>query len=217
MSAIHSLSKIANLPEKEVGSQPKILAEAQRNGVPVVLTYIIPKKTLREIAKANNLAEFVQENIRTKTHDPVEKFKTIKAIESAIVSQKIPEEIAHEIVNTYHKEFGGQFVDVFPADVKDKASRKGNVRGDANLIESILHIWSELATWALQQHSNDLSDFVSPAPIVIQHLPHSTTHGIATSKNPATDNISQVVIQSNYGASHSSNHTLMSDRFVVDV
>ncbi len=188
----------------DVGTYAKEFVQIRSLGVNVPKMVVIPQNTLKVIAQANNLQAKIYKLIQeTNFSSRLSKNKTRRHIKHLIYSQRVPKELALELLGTYHNYFKKSFVLIKNAEVLTTSDTVvENIHSDANFIDAILETWALLSVkkyLLLLSRTHSTHEILFPSPILIIKQVEADKSGIAYTFNTQTGNKNQVSIQSNWG------------------
>jgi phosphoenolpyruvate synthase/pyruvate phosphate dikinase len=137
------LRDVSNYSSRQVGKYALELNRISTANIKTTDGFVIPVETIKRIAHHNNLLEKIKviEETNDWQSDLLES-KLQKKIRQLIKNQDIPEDVAQDIIKTYHKyikkdDFAAINVGKYQID---------NISGETNLLESLLEAWSRVST-----------------------------------------------------------------------
>jgi pyruvate, water dikinase len=207
-SALIPLAKAGKHSRTEVGEKIQQLARLQQKGIPVAKTTVILSSTLEEIVNHSDLAQSLREIIDAAPKDKKNQSALLRQLQDAIRRVNLPKKIVKEILK-WHEQNPG-FVRVFTDDPENQNSQE-NISGDANLIDSILSVWSQQIHLDFDQRQLKLF----AQPILIQHQGQPQSSGIALTQSPAHK--SQLQISSVWGVFDPNYLEIEPDQFEIDI
>lgn len=206
MSLVNSAQWLSHLPQSEVGAYAVELSRLHQQKIPLPQSFCVPVSALKLIAQHNNLEGKI-EQIEKSEHGLIQVKKLIR-------QQSIPSKVLTGLNQFYQQQLDSDFVRLVASPTQRNETdykRESNIRGEANLIESILKLWARNLT---------LHDFSTqkyfPVAIVIQAQPQPQASGLAYSQNPETGNKTELVIDSAWGVFQPKKQLGQKDRYVVD-
>jgi phosphoenolpyruvate synthase/pyruvate phosphate dikinase len=137
------LGRVSNYPSRQVGKKALEFSKVSKAKIDIADGFVIPTETFRQIAHHNQLTEKIKliEDTNDWSSELLEK-KLKEKIAKLIEKQNFPDEVAKDIINTYHKFCPkGTF-----AKISVKELSLDNIAGEANLLESILEMWGTTST-----------------------------------------------------------------------
>jgi pyruvate, water dikinase len=206
--ALIPLAEAGEYPRVEVGEQVKQLAKLQQRGIPIAETVVILSSTLEKIVEQSNLAQTLRKIIDASPKNEEEQAALLRQLQAAVRKVTLPSKITKEIF-TWHNQNPG-FIKVF-TDSSNGQNAQENVSGDANLIDSILLVWSKQIRLDFQQRQLKLF----AQPILIQHQGEPESSGIALTQSPTSK--SKLQILSVWGAFDINFLEIEPDQFEVDL
>ncbi len=206
--ALIPLAKIDDYPQVKVGKQIKQLFKLQLKNLPVAKTAIIPSTTLEKIAQHSHLAQSLRQIIDTTIKHEKNQAILLRKLQNAIRKVVLPTNIINEVLAWYHQ--NPSFVKVFADDFNHPHSQE-NVIGDANLIDSILLIWSQQIQLDFQHRQVKLF----AQSIIIQHQGEPISAGIAFTQSPTSR--SNLQILSVWGVFDHNFLEIEPDQFEIDL
>ncbi len=206
--ALIPLAEAGKYSQAEVGEQIKRLAKLEQEGIPVAKTIVILRSTLENIVDRANLAQTLRKIIDTAPKNKENHSALLHQLQAAVKKIDLPKKIIKEILDWYKQNPG--FVKVF-TDSSDDQNIQENVDGDANLIDSILIVWSKQIYLDFEQHQLKLF----AQPILIQSQGQPEASGIALTQSPHQK--SQLQISAVWGVFDPNYLEIKPDRFEVDI
>ena len=184
--------------QQEIGTYGEELKKLHKQTVPLPRSFCLPIATLKKISQDNNLNEEILKLVNKST--VVEAQQVFKRIQKLIKQQKIPSEVKRDLSKLFKSAGRAKYYKVIASDINIKESEwsnyEENIKGEANLIESILKVWSKQIRFHNNLDSADI-DYLSSA-IIIQAQLEFDVSGIAFTKNIFQQN-KDIVIKANYG------------------
>ena len=203
--ALIPLAKAEEYPQVEVGDQIRQLAKLHRRGISIAKTAVIPSSTLEKVASHSNLAQSLRQIIDAAPKDEKNQTALLFNLQIAIRKVSLPPKIIKEILAWYAQNPG--FMKIF----SDSSNSQENVSGDANLIDSILLVWSKQIHLDFQHHQLKLF----AQPILIQHQGDPEASGIALTQSPLSK--SKLQISSVWGVFDNNFLEIEPDQFEIDM
>ncbi|MEA2056790.1 MAG: PEP/pyruvate-binding domain-containing protein, partial [Patescibacteria group bacterium] len=212
MSIVNPAPQFLKMPKLEVGTYALDLADLAAKEIPLPTTYCLPVSTLKNIAKHNWLEDkFEQIGVKIIPGNRLQIDQALKKIRSLILQQTIPKKITKKLFSFYQQKLNQDFVRLTASPVSGfntNYKREDNIRGEVNLIESILKLWARnIGEKELLQRN------LFPVAIVIQEQPQPISSGIAYSQNPKTGDKTQLIINSTWGVYQANSND---DQITVD-
>jgi len=219
-----------------VGGKNANLGEMTHTGIPVppgfAITAYAYKKFIEETSIAKKIYEIVDKTVKDKT-DPAQYEVASKKIRELIESTPMPKDIENAVKHAYeemNKKLNTKetFVAVRSSataeDLAD-ASFAGqqetflNIRGVKSVLQHTVKCWSSLFTPRAIFYRNEKGFahekvFIS---VGVQKMVNSRAAGVMFTMNPVTGDLSQIVIEGNYGLGEAVvSGSVTPDDFVVD-
>lgn len=215
MPAIDPTNHFLKYPKSEIGSYALDLSNLSSLNIPLPTTYCIPVSTFKLIAKHNHLDEKFLEIVQNTNHDSSEELsKAVKKVQKLILNQAYPNQVSQKILDLYQRFFDQDYIrltaspiDGYPLDFK----REDNIKGEANMMESILKLWAKNIDPSDIKRNN-----LFPIAVIIQSQFQPTSSGLAYSLNLKTGDKAHLTIQAVYGVFSSGKSLLSCDHFFVD-
>ena len=215
MPAIDPTNHFLKYPKSEIGSYALDLSNLASLNIPLPITYCIPVSTLKLIAKHNHLDEKFLEIAKKTNHDSSDELqKAVAQVQKLILNQAYPNQVSNKILDLYQRFFDQDFirltaspVDGYPLDFK----REDNIKGEANMMESILKLWAKNIDPSDIKRNN-----LFPIAIILQSQFEPTSSGIAYSLNLKTGDKAHLTIQAVYGVFSSASSLTNCDQFLID-
>ncbi len=198
---IIQLHHIVSSESKQIGKLGTTWAELYSRKLPLPPTFIINAQTINEIKDYNHLEEKIQEILRLVDWQSLNSITSASnQIRNTITRQKIPHHISQNLLKAYHSVIHNKPVQIkishTPNSVVMDIPKSQHVQGDANLIQSLLHMWAELyQPYNLQYYGKNILEqgIGSYAFLVHQDLPKSTKI-TSYSKDPRTNDKTKSLI-----------------------
>ncbi len=219
------LEVLGRYQASEIGQKAVSLAQLQELSIPTPRSFVIPHSVLTEILEQNHLDYKVTEALQqTDWPDPNSIRSVSQTIQNIIRQQKIDKKLASSIMTAYHDLIGtNAFVAIrtsYP-ELSHLSHHNAilNVQGDANLLDSMLDLWSqEFATDQLIARFREFQDeTLCPPSILVQEMVNAQRAGLAFSRDPDTSNKKLITVYAVLGiADHIQEHSVF-DRFNIDI
>lgn len=200
---IFSLPEILDLSPDVVGEKAWKLSNLAHQGISQPNTFVIPTTTLNEIAERNQLHQKIKDILSvTDLTDRASLQQSISQLKKVIRSQRIPQPIAHQLLEAYYRVLHNQPAVIRHSNLPNSPFRSNYtsrpVQGDANLVESLLESWGEQYQphlLARLSQSLEKTGNLSNAFLVQTHYPQDQIE-VSLSKNPLTNNKQHILIRS---------------------
>jgi pyruvate, water dikinase len=215
MPIVNPAHQFLKFPKSEVGLYALDLANLAKNKIPLPLTYCIPIQTLKTIALHNNLiTKFEQIINKTNLQSQTELSQAMEKIQDLIKKQAYPHQVSKKLLQFYDEKLDKDFIRLTasPADGKKiDYKREDNIKGEANMMESILNLW------ARNIDSTDIQDKnLFPVAIVIQSQTQPDSSGLAYSLNLSNGDKSKISILSVFGVYALPESEQAHDSYLID-
>lgn len=202
------VSETLSAPEQEIGALASSLRSFHQRGLPTPAAWVIPASVIEKLAHDNHLFEVLELELNTlHLDDQKQRYHFSQDIAHHIQNSVLPAELEKAFQRLYDSWLDHQFVAIRPSLVgtHDQPEHLSalSVKGEANIIESLLEVWSKLYLPEL------LPDRVAewkrgikvPAALIIQMMVNAESSGVgifvpAAARRPAT-----VTVFSQWGAS----------------
>lgn len=216
---IYLPSEFDTCSSHEVGTYAKEFEQINSLGFTTPKMVVIPQNTLKVIAQANNLQAKIYSLIQeTNFTSRLSKNNTKRHIHRLIYSQRVPQELATQLLETYHGYFKQGFILVKNSELLSTSDTLiENIHSDANFIDAILETWALLSVkkyLQLLSRAHSTHEILFPSPLLIMQQVEPEISGTAHTFNTESGNKNQVTIASNWGVFDES---LAHDTYAVDV
>ncbi len=219
-STLVFLSGYTLAPTENIGYRARELGELYRTEVPVPRSFCLPQPALKSIIEANNLVQKYKQlsaSAKFSTKRDREKFK--KQIYQLFTRVKIPKNIAADLVRHYHEYLQQGYVHILPSSPPNNSGDwiHSNVKGEANLIDSIAKVWAEIVfTAAIHSPKNSHErTILLQSPIIVEFAPEADASGVVYTANPSSGSKTEMVIAGAWGIYHPETSDV--DMFKLDV
>lgn len=215
MPVVNPAHQFLKFPKTEVGSYALELDRLASDQVPLPLTYCIPASTLKSIAKHNNLElkfKKIRDNINLQTQEELN--KATLEVQKLIKQQAYPSYISKKILELYSQKLDKDFIRLTASPVDNKKidyKREDNIKGEANMMESILLLWARNIDPTDIRENN-----LFPIAVIIQSQTQPDCSGIAYSLNIDNGDKSKILIFSVFGVYQAPESEQNQDTFLVD-
>lgn len=212
--AMIDLPTAAKLSPNEAGQLTHQLSALKQAGMNIPRVAVIPRQTLEQIALITNLVKELKKTLRGIEIKNQQLETAIAQIKTTLRRTRLPDKITRPILNWYHQQPG--FIRVTSAGTNqiitgESTPQHQNVKGDANLIDSILAVWAEHISLDLEH--NQLQVFAEPILLIQQEQP--MVSGVALTKSPTHK--SQFQIFSTWGVYPQHHPEIKADMFLADI
>lgn len=215
MPIVNPAHQFLNYPRSQVGSYALDLANLADNDIPLPLTFCVPIDALHAIAEHNQLeAKFAKIRTNLKAASQEELNQAVIKLQKLIKQQAYPKQVSSKLLQLYYDKLDKDFIRLTASPVDGKKidfKREDNIRGEANMMDSILTLWSR------NIDPTDISDNnLFPVAIVIQAQTQPYSSGLAYSLNVDNGDKSKISIFSVFGVYHTPQSEAERDIFIVD-
>ena len=218
-----SLAQAVRMSEFTVGTKVTELGQLLKLKLPVPEALIIPAKTIKLIFTHNDLETKIQKYLAdTNWQDVYSIQASSKLIRAAITNAAYPKKLSQTIIHKYQESFHDGFIAVrlspFATAQNSLHNAALNVRGDANLLESILQVLADLyLPQLLLQRKQELAvGKIIPAAIILQTMIQAKSAGVVTTADTATPHENCLAIHSVWGIADRLYEHQDYDRFYLD-
>ncbi len=215
MPIVNPARQFLQFPKSEVGLYALDLANLAKNKIPLPLTYCVPIQTLKTIALHNNLiTKFDQIVNKTNLQSQAELNQSMKKVQDLIKKQAYPHLVSKKLLQFYDERLDKDFIRVTASPVDGKKidyKRVDNIRGEANMMDSILSLWARNIDPTDIKEKN-----LFPVAIVIQSQTQPDSSGLAYSLNPSNGDKSKIAILSVFGVYAIPESEQTHDYYLVD-
>ncbi len=197
-----------------VGGKGANLGEMVNAGFPVPNGFAVTVASYDLFLQENNLKERINEILKnTNRNDPAELEASSKQIERLIMKSRVPDEVAKETIKAY-KKLSGKFRRSLTA-VRSSATAEDlpgasfagqqatflNVKGDANLLESIKGCWASLFTGRaiFYREENKIDHAKVKISVIVQKMIQSEVSGVMFSIDPVTNDKDRIIVEAVWG------------------
>lgn len=205
--ALLPLQRLSEFSSSEVGETALKLAELKRLGLPIAPTKVILSSTLEKVAQETNLTKRLRQALDS-TPDKSDQEKLLKKLQGIIRTTELPMSFIKEILALTQAQEG--LMAIYDAHQPEKYQQE-NIKGEANLLESILEIWAEHLELDFDQHQLRL--FQQPLLVQVQSQPQMS--GVALTRS--SRHKSQLQIKSVWGVFVENYPQIQPDEFEIDV
>jgi len=191
--------------------------------LPIPDGFIIPSSIFQKLLTPDHIHKIELDLQTIQIDQPETLVRASEKIKNQIMRLEIPQALAIDISNAYHKIGEHEFVALRSSKTNGQLPSQHatwlNVHGDANVIDSVRKIWASMfepkMLLHISQHLTPLKH-ISQA-IVVQRMTQSRVSGVAYSKNPETNNKRSVVIDAIWGlGEYLLDYMIQADRYEVE-
>lgn len=218
--ALILLADYSSSPKEIIGERAYNQGILFSQEISVPRSFCLTVNTLKSIALLNSLETKIKRSdlITSKTKGSNPKV-TSKFIE-LFTSLRIPRDLAIELIESYQQYLFGEHVHILPSNSPNLSSKwvDSNVKGDSNMVESILRVWGRLtlANILNTPKSTPLQTKLYSSPIMVELAPNAEASGVAYTRDPETGIKTYITIYGVNGV-FSPQNSKVYDTFKVDV
>ena len=214
-----------------MGGKGANLGEMANSGFPVPNGFAVTVEAYDLFLQENNLISEVARILKTIDHnDPAQLEGAARKIQNLIVKGSIPRQVVVEVAASYRK-LSGAFKKALVA-VRSSATAEDlpeasfagqqatflNIKGDANLLNSVRECWASLFTARaiFYRVENKVSHDKVKISVIVQKMIQSEVSGVMFSIDPVTNEKDRIVIEAVWGLGEMIVQGLvLPDRYVV--
>ena len=197
-----------------VGGKGANLGEMTKAGFPVPNGFAVTTASYDAFLKLNDVLPTINELIKqVDTNNPEQLNTASKSLQKIILSGKIPDEVALDIIK-YYKNLSGHFSQALVA-VRSSATAEDlpgmsfagqqatflNIKGQNNLLMAVRECWASLFTprAIFYRAQNKIPGDKVKISVIVQKMVNSEVSGVMFSINPVTNEKDKIVIESVWG------------------
>ncbi len=204
--ALILLADYSGSAKELVGERAYSQGRLHEQEIPVPRSFCVTENALQSIAKVNNLKNKIDKALPANISSETQKSRAKNNFLKIFATLKVPRDIASEMVGLYRQYLWEDYVHIMPSNSPNYSSEwvHDNVRGEANVIESILQVWGRLV-FANSMHSaknTPLHTRLFSSPIMVEWAPQAEASGVAFTKDPETGSKTEVTIYGVPGIFH---------------
>jgi len=214
-----------------VGGKGANLGEMVKAGFPVPAGFAVTVAAYDIFLKENNLSIKIKKTLaETDVDDPRQLERASKNIAGTLLKSKIPDSVAREVISAY-KILSGRLKHSLVA-VRSSATAEDlpnasfagqqatflNIKGEANLLESIRDCWASLFTARaiFYREQNKIDHEKVKISAIVQKMVQSEVSGVMFSIDPVTNEKDRIVIEAVWGLGELIvQGSVVPDRYVV--
>lgn len=195
-----------------VGGKGANLGEMTKAGFPVPPGFSITIHAYDIFLEENKLEKPIFDLLKqTDVNNPEQLVNTSRSIQKKITSAKIPDEVVKEVIKTYKKLFRGQGLvavrssataeDLPTASFAGQQATFLNVKGEANLLNSVRECWASLFTARaiFYREENKISHEKVKISVIVQKMVQSEVSGVMFTIDPVTNEKDKILIEAVWG------------------
>lgn len=197
-----------------VGGKGANLGEMTKAGFPVPAGFAVTVEGYERFLEENELHRFLVDVLAdTDVKNPESLQHAASLIQRRIVSSQIPQEVAREVVTAY-KKLSGRFNKALVA-VRSSATAEDlpgasfagqqatflNIKGEANLLQSVKECWASLFTARaiFYREENKIKHEKVKISVIVQKMVQSDVSGVMFSIDPVTNDKDRIIVEAVWG------------------
>jgi pyruvate, water dikinase len=197
-----------------VGGKGANLGEMTQAGFPVPNGFAVTVPSYELFLTESGLADEINELLKKTDHNNADQLThSSEVIQKKILNSKVPDEVSKEVIKAY-KKLSGAFKKALVA-VRSSATAEDlpgasfagqqatflNIKGEANLLESVKECWASLFTARaiFYREENKISHNKVKISVIVQKMIQSEVSGVMFSINPVTNEKDRIVVESVWG------------------
>jgi len=198
----------------QVGGKGANLGEMTKAGFPVPDGFAVTVAAYDSFLEENDLQKEIDNILKTlDRNDPNQLNNASRQIERKILHSRVPKEIVKDITSAY-KKLSGRLKKALVA-VRSSATAEDlptasfagqqatylNIKGDANLTETVKKCWASLFTARaiFYREENKISHKKVKISVIVQKMVQSEVSGVAFTIDPVTNDKDRIVIEAVWG------------------
>ncbi len=198
----------------QVGGKGANLGEMTKAGFPVPDGFAVTVTAYDSFLEENDLQKEIDNILKTlDRNDPNQLKNASHQIEQKILHSRVPKEVARDITSAY-KKLSGRFKKALVA-VRSSATAEDlptasfagqqatylNIKGDANLTETVKKCWASLFTGRaiFYREENKIPHKKVKISVIVQKMVQSEVSGVAFTIDPVTNEKDRIVIEAVWG------------------
>ena len=217
-----------------VGGKGANLGEMYSIGIPVPNGFVVTSQTYFQFLDENNLRQKIKDAFKnTDVNNSSQLLKASKAVKKIILSGKINDQTAIEIMKAYKRLSGFASLSNVPVAVRSSATAEDlpdasfagqqetylNVIGEATLIKRVKSCWASLFTprAIFYRENKGFNHFKVGIAVPVQKMVNSDVSGIMFTINPVSNNKSQIIVETAWGlGEYIVQGTVTPDQYIID-
>lgn len=197
-----------------VGGKGANLGEMVKAGFPVPPGFAVTVEAYDQFLQENNLSERITDLLKNlDTKDPTTLNNTANKIQQLIKTASIPHQ-TQAAINKAYRQLSGRFKlalvaarssataeDLPSASFAGQQATYLNLRGNANLLESVRLCWASLFTprAIFYRTENKINHSLVKISVIVQKMIQSEVSGVIFTLNPVTNDKNQIIIEAVWG------------------
>ncbi len=196
-----------------VGGKGANLGEITQAGFPVPNGFIVTSQAYYYFIAENNLQLKIKQVLQTtNVHDPRQLTEASQRIKSIVLKGDVPQDLAKEIISYYEKLSGLKHClvavrssataeDLPDASFAGQQETYLNIKGEANLINTVRQCWASLFTprAIFYREEKKFDHFKVGIAVPVQKMIQSESSGVMFTINPVTNDKKKIIIEAIWG------------------
>lgn len=205
------LEQFSRYSPQQIGSVAHAFDELLHNGIPLPEMMVIPRETLSQLAHETGLTSELK---ALSTADPDTLKKSVVHFTQRVT---LPEWFTDALLSSYHQTFQRGFVRIISGETffSFPFRRAEHIQGDANLLESIRDVWSEMILQMLKEQAYAPHHLASQVPFILQEQAQPIASGTAVTFGQDGSSTS-ITIRAIWGCPHQQLLTEAADTYSVN-
>jgi pyruvate, water dikinase len=214
-----------------VGGKGANLGEMTQAGFPVPNGFAVTVSAYDAFLESNDISRKIAEVLKGLNVNKSEELdEASKKIGKIVISGTIPKEVADEVIHAYKKL--SKILRPALVAVRSSATAEDlpgmsfagqqatflNIKGEANLLNSIRECWASLFTARalFYRHENKISNDKVKISVIVQKMVQSAVSGVMFTLNPVTNEKDRIIIEAVWGLGEMIvQGSVVPDRYVV--
>ena len=195
-----------------VGGKGANLGEMVKEGFPVPPGFSVTVHAYDIFLEENKLEKQILDLLKqTDVNNSDQLTNVSRSIQKKIISARIPNEVAQEVIKTYKKLFRGKGLvavrssataeDLPTASFAGQQDTFLNIKGEANLLDSVRKCWASLFTARaiFYREENKISHEKVKISVIVQKMIQSEVSGVMFTIEPVTNEKDKILIEAVWG------------------
>ena len=230
-----------------VGGKGASLGDMYNSGFPVPPGFCVSAKAYEKFIEETGIRDEIKEILENLDVDDNRALQSAaKQVRTIIRTEKIPDDIASEIINFYEKMYKSKYEvpesvgslvnssrippfvavrssataeDLPEASFAGQQSTYLNVKGEEELLEAVKNCWASLFTAraVFYREKNNFEHFKVSICVIVQRMVDSTKSGVSFSVDPISEDENKVIIEAGWGLGEAIVSGIVNpDHYVVD-
>ncbi|MDP2861077.1 MAG: phosphoenolpyruvate synthase, partial [bacterium] len=193
-----------------VGGKGANLGEMTRAGLPIPPGFVVTVAAYSDFLEKTSIKDKIAKILKSIDYaDTANLDKSSKKIRELILHQRVPEETARKIIESYIK-LSGSLTHI-PVAVRSSATAEDSkdasfagqqesfmdIRGEANVVETVKKCWASLFTAraVFYWHEGNFDHFKVKIAVVVQKMIQADASGIIFTADPVSNDKTKIVIE----------------------